>query len=101
MQQFFAVLIVLLALWGAVLFLRRKGMAVLKAPLLARKQAASIQQLDRMRLSPQHSIHLLQIEGRKLLIAVHGQGITVLENSDSRQGYLAGGSAASSRGAGR
>jgi flagellar biogenesis protein FliO len=31
-----------------------------------------------MRLTPQHSIHLLSVEGRKLLVGVHPQGITVL-----------------------
>ena len=95
MQQVFAVLFVLLLLWGAVLFLRRKGIAAFSIPLVPRKQAPSIQQLDRMRLTPQHSIHLLEIEGRRLLLAVHNQGITILEQSSNKPGYgvLTGGDA--------
>ena len=85
MQQVFAVLFVLVSLWGAVLFLRKKGLAVMNTPL--RKQARFVQQLDRMRLTPQHSIHLLCVEDRKLLIAVHPQGVTVLEEAGRRTGY--------------
>ena len=89
MQQVFAVLFVLVLLWGAVLFLRRKGIAAFSTPLGPRKQARSIQQVDRMRLTPQHSIHLLEVEGRRLLIAVHSQGITVLDQSSNKPGYAA------------
>lgn len=78
MQQFLAVIFVLLSLWGAVWYFRRKGFAVRSAPLLGRKQTHPIEQVDRMRLTPQHSIHLLSVEGRKLLVGVHPQGITVL-----------------------
>ncbi len=78
MQQFLAVVFVLLSLWAALWFLRRKGVAVRGTPLLGRKQAHSIEHLDRMRLTPQHSIHLLRVEGRKILVAVHPQGITLL-----------------------
>lgn len=81
MQQFFAIVFVLLALWAAVLFLRRKGVAVLNAPL--RKQVHLIQQLDRLRLTPQHSIYLLQIEDRRIAVAVHTHGITILESNNS------------------
>jgi flagellar biogenesis protein FliO len=86
-QQFFAILFVLLALWGAVMFLKKKGIAVLSTPL--RKQTPFIQQLDRMRLTPQHSIHLLRVEERRLLIAVHPQGVTILEEGARQAGYAA------------
>ena len=87
MQQFFAVLFVLLLLWGVVLFLRKKGVAILNRPL--RKQEPLIQQLDRMRLTPQHSIHLLRVEERRLIIAVHPQGVTVLEESARPSSFAA------------
>jgi flagellar biogenesis protein FliO len=78
MQQFLAVIFVLLSLWGAVWYFRKKGFAVRGAPVLGRKRAHSIEQVDRMRLTPQHSLHLLRVEGFKLLVGVHPQGITVL-----------------------
>lgn len=87
MQPFFAVLFVLLSLWGAVAFLRKKGIAVWNKPL--RKQEPYIQQLDRMRLTPQHSIHLLRVEERRLLIAVHPQGMTLLEEGVRQPAYAA------------
>ena len=87
MQQLFAVMFVLLSLWGAVLLLRKKGIARWNRPL--RRQEPYIQQLDRMRLTPQHSIHLLRVEERRLLIAVHPQGVTVLEDAARQPAYAA------------
>lgn len=77
MQQVLAVLFVLLCLWGAVLFLRKKGIAVSTRPF--RKQQPYIQHLQGMRLTAQHSIHFLRIENRGFLIAVHPQGVTLLQ----------------------
>jgi flagellar biogenesis protein FliO len=81
-QQLLAVLFVLLAVWGAVVFLRKKGFAIATTSLRVRKQAHSIEQLDRMRLTPQHSIHLLRVDERSLLIAVHPHGITILQGDE-------------------
>ena len=64
MQQFLAVIFVLLSLWGAVWYFRKKGFTVRSAPLLGRKQTHPIQHVDRMRLTPHHSIHLLRVDGR-------------------------------------
>jgi flagellar biogenesis protein FliO len=79
-QQVFAVLFVLLALLGAVAFLRKKGFAVSGAALSVRRRETFIDQIDRMRLGPQHSIHLLRVDDRKLLIALHPHGVTVLRD---------------------
>ena len=79
MQEFFAVVFVLTLLCGAVVVLRKKGIAIANTPLLARKQPALIHQLDKMRLTPHHSILLLRVEDRKLLIAIHPQGVTLLD----------------------
>ena len=73
------------------MFLRRRGVAVLNTSL--RKQTHLIQQLDRIRLTPQHSIHVLQIEDRNLVIAVHNQGITLLEQSSGRSNCVRPGGA--------
>jgi flagellar biogenesis protein FliO len=79
-QQFFAVMFVLLSLWGAVAFLRKKGLAFASGSLRPRKQAL-IEPLDKLRLTPHHSIHLLSVDGNKLLVAVHPQGVTLLRGS--------------------
>ena len=80
MQQFFAVMFVLLALWGAVAFLRKKGLAFSTGSLRPRKQVL-IEPLDKLRLTPHHSIHLLSVDGNRLLVAVHPQGVTLLRGS--------------------
>jgi flagellar biogenesis protein FliO len=80
-QQFSAVMFVLLALWGAVAFLRKKGLAFSSGSLRPRKQAARIESLEKLRLTPHHSIHLLSVDGNRLLVAVHPQGVTLLRGS--------------------
>jgi len=80
-QQFIAVFIVLVSLWGAVLFLKRKGFAVANAQRRIRKQPVFIEQLDRIRLTPQHSIHVLQVGEQRVVVAVHAQGVTVLSKT--------------------
>lgn len=94
MQQFLAVIFVLLSLWGAVWYFRRKGFAVRGAPLLGRKQTHPIEQVDRIRLTPQHSIHLLRVEGHQFLVGVHPHGITVLTEA-AREHHLVKGASGS------
>ncbi len=90
MQQLFAVLFVLLALLGAVAFLRKKGFAVSAATLGGRRREVLIDHIDKVRLGPQHSIHLLRVDERKLLIALHPQGVTVLFEGDANQDVAKG-----------
>ena len=79
MSQLVAILFVLAVLWGIVMLLQKRGLAIVNSSLRSRKQTSILQQLDKMRLTPQHSIHLLRIDSRTVLIAVHPQGVTVLE----------------------
>ncbi len=77
MQQLLAVAFVLLLLLGAVWLLRKKGFAGMSMG----RQTRVIEQLDRMRLTPQHSIHLLRIENRLMLVAVHPRGMCLLDEA--------------------
>jgi flagellar biogenesis protein FliO len=72
---------VLLSLWGVVAFLRKKGLAFSSGSLRPRKQAALIESLEKLRLTPHHSIHLLSVDGNRLLVAVHPQGVTLLRSN--------------------
>jgi len=86
-QQFLAIAFVLAALWGTVWFLRRKGAALTGMRLRSRNQSVRIEQLDRLHLTPQHSIYLLNVDGRKIVLALHPQGVTQLsEPADSAAG---------------
>lgn len=87
MQQAIAITVVLAALCGIVWLLRRKELAV-GSLRLRRNAAARMQQIERLHLTPQHSLHLLLVEGRKIVLAVHPHGVTLVsepgqgENSD-------------------
>lgn len=78
MQQFAAIGFVLALLWAVVCLLRKKGYALANNRPF-RRDTAAIEELDKMRMTPQHSLYLLRVESRKLLVAVHPQGVTLLE----------------------
>jgi flagellar biogenesis protein FliO len=79
-HQVLSVLLVFALLGAALWSLRRGGMRTL-VPGRWRQtgaQAKSVQSLERLALSPQHSLHLVQVDGRQLLVATHPQGCTLL-----------------------
>jgi flagellar biogenesis protein FliO len=83
-QQFLAITLVLVLLWGTVWLLRKKGLGLPGMRARGVAQAAHIEHLDRMHLSPQHSVHLLRIDGQKIVVAVHPHGVTVVSELPAR-----------------
>jgi flagellar biosynthetic protein FliO len=77
-QQAFSVLVVLCLLGGTLWWLRRKGIAALSFRAPGGAKHRSIQVVERMALTPQHSLHLVQVEGRTMLIAASPGGCTIL-----------------------
>lgn len=47
---------------------------------LAAAGAPKIAAIDRLRLTPQHSVHLVRVGKRNFLIAVHANGCTLLDS---------------------
>jgi flagellar biogenesis protein FliO len=45
-----------------------------------------LQVLERVRLTPQHSVHIVRAGNRHLTIAVHPTGCTLLESHPPEQG---------------
>lgn len=80
-EQMLAALAVLALLGATLWWLRRKGMA---APLLARKSGRRLELLERLPLTAQHSLHLVRIADRALLVAVSPSGCAVLESCEAR-----------------
>lgn len=78
-QQALSVLLVLALLGGTLWWLRRRGMAqfVMRAPGSGRRK--SIQVLERTALTPQHSLHLVRVADRTVLIAASPAGCSILE----------------------
>ena len=72
------VVVFVLGLLGATLYwLRGQGMARFSGKALGRG-ARRMQTVERRALSPQHSLHLVNVDGRALLIAVSPGGCSVL-----------------------
>jgi len=94
-QQILAVLFVLGLLGGMLLWLRSKGMVRFTGIAGRRSGARRMQSLERLALTPQHSLHLISVSGRVLLIAVSPGGCTVLDGStwDIAQDPVANGEA--------
>lgn len=78
-QQALSVVLVLGLLGGALWWLRRRGMAqfAFRAPGGGRRK--TIQVIERMALTPQHSLHLVRVADRTVLIAASPAGCSILE----------------------
>jgi flagellar biogenesis protein FliO len=77
-RQVGAVLFVFVLLGLAVLLLARRRGVSFAAPFHPRTTGA-MTVVDRVRLTPQHSIHLVRIGRRGFLVSVHPTGCTLLE----------------------
>jgi len=74
------VVVFVLGLLGATLYwLRGQGMARFGGKGMGRGAARRMQTIERLALSPQHSLHLVNVSGRVLLIAVSPGGCSVLD----------------------
>lgn len=76
-RQVLAVLVVFGALGGALWALRRRGAAGWSG--MHRKKVGRIEVIERVVLSPQHTLHLVRFGDRVLLVAAHAGGCTLLE----------------------
>jgi flagellar biogenesis protein FliO len=82
-QQAIAVFVVLGLLGATLYWLRRQGAARLTMPRLGGSPSRQLQSIERLSLTAQHSLHLVCVAGRTLLIAVSPSGCTVLDQSPS------------------
>jgi flagellar biogenesis protein FliO len=80
-EQLFAVAGVLMLLGGSVLFLRHKGLARFRLKARGAVEGRQLQSIERLPLTPQHSLHLIRVYGRIVLIAVSPGGCSVLDGS--------------------
>ena len=80
LRQLLAVLFVLGLLGAAVWVLRRNGRAGWRGGFHRRREPGLLAAADRLALSPQHSLVLVRVAGRALLLAVYPAGCTLLES---------------------
>jgi flagellar biogenesis protein FliO len=77
-QQTLVVIFVLGLLGATIYWLRGQGIARFGGKGVVRG-ARRMQTIERMALSPQHSLHLVNVSGRVLLIAVSPGGCSLLD----------------------
>ena len=93
MQPALAVVFVLGLLGGGLYCLRAKGLARFNGKGFGRPAARQMHALERLALTPQHSLHLVSVGGRVMLIAVSPGGCAVVEgvspqvSTDATGGY--------------
>lgn len=74
------VVVFVLGLLGATLYwLRKQGVARFSGKGMGRGGARRMQTIERLALTPQHSLHLVNVSGRVLLIAVSPGSCSVLD----------------------
>jgi flagellar biogenesis protein FliO len=81
-QQILAVLFVLGLLGGTLFWLRSKGMARFTGAGFRRPSGRRMQSLERLPLTPQHSLHLIRVDGKVLLIGVSPGGCSVVDGTN-------------------
>jgi flagellar biogenesis protein FliO len=80
-EQLFAVAGVLMMLGGSLYFLRNKGMARFGFKGGGAANGRRLQSIERLSLTSQHSLHLIRVCGRIVLIAVSPGGCSVLDGN--------------------
>lgn len=76
-RQSLAITFVFAMLWLALWLLRRRGALRIGFPK-GRRDASLLESRAKVTLSSQHSVHLVRIGQRELVVAVHPAGVTLL-----------------------
>ena len=82
-QQMLAIVTVLAFLLGMRHWLRRRGVVHIRAGLSRRRSQRRLELLERLPLTPQHSLHVVRMGGRSLLIGVSPAGCALLETGEA------------------
>ena len=77
-EQFTAVMAVLILLGAAIWFLRRRGLAIPTLP--GKTQHRRLEMIERLSLGPQQMLHLVRFGDRALLVASSASGCALLES---------------------
>jgi len=89
-QQLWGVVIVLGVLCGGLWLLKRKGWARTSFRRSDEDGGPRLEVVDRLPLTPQHSLHLIRLADRTLLIGLSPNGCNLLESTSSPVASLGG-----------
>jgi flagellar biogenesis protein FliO len=81
-QQATAVFVVMALLGITFYWLRSRGIARFTLPGMAGSNQRRLQSIERLPLTAHHSLHLVKVSGRVVLIAVSPGGCSVLDGGD-------------------
>lgn len=79
LRQVFSVLLVFVLLGLALWKLRRPGSSFRPPWSKQIGKARSLEAIERIALTPQHSLHLVRVQGREVMVATHPHGCTLVE----------------------
>jgi flagellar biosynthetic protein FliO len=85
-QQVLGVVAVLALLGGALWWLRRKGVAQFNVRGPGGGKTKSMKVVERLALTPQHSLFLVRVAGRTMLIAASPGGCSILDGVAAEPG---------------
>jgi len=91
LRQAFSVLLVF-SLLGAVLWLLRRGGKISFRGLAWKRalgNSRTMVAVERLSLTPQHTLHIVRVDGRDVLVMTHPQGCSVL-TAAAEQAFRAG-----------
>lgn len=80
-EQILAASGVIVLLAATLWWLRRRGFVQLAGRGPGGRSPRQLEQIDRLLLGPQHSLHLVRVAGRAVLVGRSPAGLALLENS--------------------
>ena len=83
-EQMLAVALVAVLLAGTLVWLRRRGFAGTAGNLLRVRRPRRLEMLDRLSLTPQHSLHLVRLGNRTILLGRSPSGLALLDTAEGR-----------------
>jgi flagellar biogenesis protein FliO len=84
--QLMAITFVFGLLWGAIALIRRKEFVQSYRPNRPGRSPDSMRRLERIVLTPQHTLHLISIGGSRFVIATHSHGCSFYPCIPSSEG---------------
>ena len=82
-RQACALALVFGLLWWAVTWLKTRGYARVGSSRRYFDANKDLHIIDRLALTPQHSLHLVRLKQHVLLVGVHPQGMTLLSDNSN------------------
>jgi flagellar biogenesis protein FliO len=83
-EQVLAVALVAALLAAAMVWLSRRGFAGAAGSLLGVRRPRRLEMLDRLSLTPQHSLHLVRLGNRTILLGRSPSGLALLDTAEGR-----------------